>query len=278
MQLNQARCDWVTLTTFDHSQQIMGALGSLYLAEDSKRVKIGGYEGALWEGLFYGTSQQRGKFHFMMRGSGEDAETIFWRTSEIDANCTRLDLQITIDIPAGYESRKLYDALANKDTSWPARVRGVSIIQSGDKLDTIYIGSRTSERFFRIYVKPDVSGNPAYLRFEVEFKKSMARAIRHALIEKTHNHNSILKSELNRLPRLDNVALLALSEILGMAGANIKPATVYGQNNTIDWLETQVEGSVLRMLHSHQHGDRMKMILLRWLGNVREPEDVENPP
>lgn len=272
MQINVARCDYLTLTTYDKSAELMSCFADLYPKIFGKEIKTGGYQGHQWDGLFFGVGKQRRKAHFMMRASGEGSETILWRTAELDVRCTRIDLQITIWLPPKYEARKLYDILESIDTVWPGRKLVPELRQSGDGLDTVYIGSRTSDRFARVYIKPDHKGNPCYLRFEMEFKGSMAVAVRDALVEKRASTKNILRSELNRLPFTASRSLRAFSDVLGDVGTRIRPETVYSENSTLDWIERQVEPSVLRLLHSHEHGDRMRKILYRWVGNLPDRE------
>jgi hypothetical protein len=48
-------------------------------------------------------------------------------------------------------------------------------IRNSDGYDTLYVGTRTSELFRRIYVKP-IEGKD-YVRFELEYKGNLARAL-----------------------------------------------------------------------------------------------------
>jgi hypothetical protein len=203
----------------------------------------------------------------MLRASGDCANTILYRTAKIEANCTRIDLQITIWLPTNYQARKLYDILTSIDVDWPGRRLTPHLIESGDGLDTIYVGSRTSDRFGRIYVKPDGEGRPAYLRFEMELKNGIAREARRAITENYGTKKNILRAELDRLPFAASRALRAFSDVLGANSHKIKPEIVLGQNKTLDWLENQVEPAVIRLLHSHEDGDRMRAIINRWLAN-----------
>lgn len=267
MLLNMARCDYLTLTTYHNGEGLLSSISELYPKQYGKDVKIKGYKGTQWDGLFYGVGKQRNKAHFMLRASGEGAETILFRTRDLSVKCTRIDLQITVWLPQNYQSRKLYDILESPDVEWPGRRLTPHIIQSGDGLDTIYVGSRTSERFTRIYTKPDMSGEAAYLRFEVEFKGNLAHEARRAITEQYGTTKSILRFELERLPYMASRALRAFSSVLGDSTHKIKPEFVLGQNKTLDWLEKQVEPAVMRMMNSHEHGDRMRNILVRWLGS-----------
>lgn len=270
MILNRAQCDYLTLTTFGESQGLLESFRDLFPTDLGQKAAQGGYNGVKWEGLFFGSAKQKNRAHFMLRASGENAHTMLYRTKNVDGNCTRIDLQITISKPTGYNARQLFDRLSDNNNDWNGRRKNVSIIQSGDGLDTVYIGSRSSERFYRIYVKPDESGSPAFLRFEIELKKSLARQARTMVIEDEGTAKKILASELNTLPAIENTALERLKSLLGDSGPRIKHETVYGENKTIDWIENQVEPAVIRLLHSHEHGDRMLGIIERWLRRLAD--------
>jgi hypothetical protein len=178
-----------------------------------------------------------------------------------------LDIQLTIALPPGYNARILYDMLTDESAEWGGRAKNVQLVESGDRMDTVYIGSRTSDTWIRIYVKADGDGNPAYLRFEVEYKGDKADAVRSALWDGHHTKRSVLAFELNRLPHAEKWPLSRFRALLGADGARISPKRVDGENSTITWLLRQVEPAVLRLLHDHEHGDRMEHILRRWLDN-----------
>lgn len=271
MVVNSARCDYLTLTSFSKHDELMASFADLYPRELGKETKIQGYTGTMWDGVFLGSGRQRKRAHFMLRASGEVSDVILYRTADIDVKCTRLDLQITIWIPNKYDARKLYDTLASIDTPWDGRRLTPHIIQSGDGLDTVYIGSRTSDRFCRVYVKPNAKGEASYLRFEMEFKGIIAQKVRDALTKGIANPKSILRAELNRLPFMASRALRAFDSVLGDKAHKVSVETVFGQNKTLDWLEKQVEPAIYRMLHSHEHMVRMRQILDRWTDYAKPP-------
>lgn len=265
MLLNIPQVDYLTLTTFHNADELLAAINEVFRPEFAKEAKIAGYKGYQWPGLFFGSARQRNRPHWLMRASGAESDVVLDRTRHIEARCTRIDVQLTTVIPPGYDARTTYDTLASIDVEWPSRRLTPSIIQSGDFLDTIYIGSRTSDRFCRLYVKPDSKGNPAYLRFEVEFKGVLAIKAREALTGNYATKASILRAELDRLPYTASRALRTFDRILSGKATKIKPERVDGQSKTLDWLETQVEPAVLRLLNSHEDHDRMASILARWI-------------
>jgi hypothetical protein len=264
MLLNVARCDYLTLTTFEeHDWQLN--LADLYPLEFGKDVKKGGYSGKEWDGLFFGYGSQKGRKHYLLTTFGEDAETILHRTSSSTARCTRIDLQVTIRIPEYFDSRNLYDKLQAKDTKWNGRRLKPTLRQSGGGLDTVYIGSRTSQRFVRIYVKPDKNDQPAYLRYEVEFKGKLADQVRRLIVSRETFARNILHGELNRLPIYVSRTLGRIRETLHGERYTVKPETVYIEGSTIAWLQDSVSPAVVRLLHSHQDGIVMRKLLRQWV-------------
>ena len=89
-------------------------------------------------------------------------------------NVTRLDIQVTVKEPDGYDAYALYDTLR-------AGASTTTIIE-GATGSTVYVGSRKSDKMLRVYQKVDGDGNKL-LRAEFELKKDMAREATNALRE-----------------------------------------------------------------------------------------------
>lgn len=272
MLLNNPMCDYLTLTTFTKNMSLSLLFANATQNTKTKKHKMESYTGLTGNNTFYGQRTQNNKTHYMMRCWGEFATDMLMMSDNLLVKCTRIDLQITIPITPAYNSRSLYDHLSNKEREWKWRRKNVSIIQSGDGLDTIYIGSRSSDRFYRIYVKPDSSGKPAYIRFEVEFKKEFAAAIREAVLKGRAGFRDLLRAELETLPIGNNFVLRSFEAALGVKMTSISPVRVETRSSTIDWMNNQVDPAVVRMLNSHEHRDTMREILDRWLGYSTKPE------
>lgn len=267
MMLNKPMVDYLTLTGFSVVHDLAKAFFEMS-GHNPKVAKQMQYKGHATDGLFFGTARQSDKVHAMLRASGEVAMAALWKTADADANCTRIDVQVTVEKPDDYDVRKLYDALNDAPRwYWVGKVPNLSFIQSGDGCDTLYIGSRTSRRFLRIYVKPDKNGEPRYIRLELESKGARANAVRDAIRKDPDAIARVLADELQRLPDLSDSALMAFMDAIGPNAQGITEKRVESENATLDWLETQVEPAVFRLLHSHEHSDRMRTILERWLDN-----------
>lgn len=267
MRLNEALCDWLTLTSFADDALLWWTYDRLTPEPVRRQAKRLQYSGSAGPHTFWGTGVQQGMEHAMFQASGETAHEALKVTQDTSLRCTRIDLQVTIELFNGWSSRELYDGLVDPLAEWNGRKKSVSIVQSGDNLDTVYIGSRKSSMLIRIYVKPSDEGSPAYLRFECEYKGDKADGVYQAIVHAMHAPASILQFELDRLPELEFGLSARFSDVLGTVAGAPSPKNVPGQSDTIDWLELQVEPAVIRLLHDHEHGARMERILKRWLSN-----------
>ncbi len=122
------------------------------------------YKGWKTESLFVGIGQQEGKQHLIISCSGPPANdlAIFvhnWK----GLYCTRLDVQRTIEKPKHSSLRRIRKA---------TKTDNCTLIESKEN-DTLYVGSRTSDLFTRLYEKPL---DEMYLRLEFELKGVRARS------------------------------------------------------------------------------------------------------
>lgn len=275
MILNSPQIDWITLTTFDrdiwsewHTTVLSGEV------QESEKTKRMQYGGVLVNGVFVGQAIQRKRRHYMLQASGQAADGIFpflaWNRETV--NCTRIDLQITIDLPTGYSGRKLYDGL--KEWDGDGKPRQLELRESGDGLDTVYIGSRQSDRFTRIYVKPLASGAHA-IRFETEFKGQHANSVVQGIIADPDNLAGFLAGEITSLPELK----FGLSKrFLGALGHNLalrsKPKRRDELTGGLRWLKTQVDPAMLRLMRDHEVGYTVRNIVRGWARAADEIDDV----
>jgi len=105
--------------------------------------------------------------------------------ADIGGRVSRLDL--AKDLPDyEFDFNQVYEKATRGDYSGTARTPERH--QSGKTGDTIYIGSRKSDKFFRIYNKAAEQGLQGQLwtRFELEAKSMVARSL-HALLVQTGN-------------------------------------------------------------------------------------------
>jgi DNA relaxase NicK len=123
----------------------------------------------------------------MLVVSGSYADTVVARHPEYLPHATRLDCQVTIDVGVSRETLILgvmRDALAESMSRPKPRRFTVDQWGSAGHTETVYIGSRSSQQFARVYDKELQSGDAYYagcVRFEVQFKSELARAMGAAL-------------------------------------------------------------------------------------------------
>lgn len=125
-------------------------------------------------GIFHGQGMQGYRNHYITHASGEESDkwARYFLDKHLDAYCTRLDIQITIKEPEGHDGRKLYELVHRKTKS---------IVQSPG-VTTVYIGSRGSQLFIRVYEKVV---DERYLRCEFELKQDYARNAWEGLEQRT---------------------------------------------------------------------------------------------
>lgn len=138
-----------------------------------------GYRGELRGPVFCGWGRNGG----MVRVSGNLASEISRLPRPTAAHCTRADVAITVfyDTDTPGRARLARDGILAAYASGEVsrRIRMTYIDGCGDG-DTLYVGSRTSEVFGRIYDKWRESRDPYYAcawRWEIEFKGGRAESL-----------------------------------------------------------------------------------------------------
>ena len=236
------------------------------------------YQGRIWENdagtVFFGTGEQRGRPHYLAQFTGHRAQTAWDAYDGLVAydlvRVTRLDVALTVPLPPGWRQDYLFASLKADDGP-----RSVSYIesQSGpeghETLATVYIGSRSSDRYVRVYEKPDSEGN-LYLRFEVEYKG--ARAAKAAeIIAFDAAPGALVKGEL------EAVAQFGTMDLLDLFGPHChtesRSATVAKpDSNTVYWLLTTCLASLERVLRADDvHPQDKELLRAKYLDAVTKP-------
>lgn len=150
--------DWVTVTSNDEEHG--HALYNLFLAyAKSPRNKANlveswqdrHYVGQQTEGVVWGYSDiNKG---YLMRASGQAADVLWEDMYQASQRVTRLDLQSTVILPTpetGYVKTRHTHAL---DARADKKIPKIDLYDGSDGADTLYIGSRYSAFFGRLYDK-----------------------------------------------------------------------------------------------------------------------------
>jgi len=159
---------------------------------DVKTAGMIGFLGKKTKHVFYGQRQEWAMFQV----SGYMARE--WTNSLLatPGKATRLDLQVTVRLP-GAVTETIQQAEASSIAAKPADGRHwqTRLVRTDGRAQTVYIGSRTSEYFGRIYDKYAESGDEVYrdcVRYEVEVKGDAARDMWAALKASPRAHQNMI--------------------------------------------------------------------------------------
>jgi hypothetical protein len=252
--------DYLRLTSFDTDDRDAWREWALHPDtglppwDDWKGSRRRQYRGLQAGQVFMGHAVQCDRPHFQLDIAGPMADDA-WHYG-LPGKPTRIDLQVSIPLPAGYSSRDLYDLLDAGD--WRRR-RTCRLLQNDDGLDTVYVGSRDSDRLLRIYVKQVTEGPEGrWLRFEAEFKGDAAVALQPLLTAENEAYDalfaSVLAGELGRLPQPAQDYLTAVRQALGAGQAFTVPRARGDDASRLRWLRQTVYPVIFEVSRSHEHG------------------------
>lgn len=156
--------DYIRLASWGHEPytQVVSNLMTNW-PDNWKRGMWLQYAGWRKENFFLGIGNQNGKRHAVLQASGNLANTMYQAFVDYpDWYCTRIDVQRTLKRPEWVDLSELYKLIGKK---------GLSLISSEEN-DTLYLGSRSSDIFTRLYEKPF---EEKHLRLEFELKGQRAK-------------------------------------------------------------------------------------------------------
>lgn len=253
MIIDYPQIDWLTFTTWE---------GEIYKAwqewqreqeGDEKTGKIRMYSG-IWRGnSFIGEGRQGDKAHGLIRVSGKESHNAYYQIFSCGhAKCTRLDVQVTTPLPEGYSARKFADDVRAGQSGQCER--NVTLMENSDGLDTVYIGSGSSNRYARIYVK--LVDEERYLRLEVEHKAEWAETVSESLQDGTGSLAGVLLDFLGSMSLEDSQGIIKLyTDLLdGVKSGLTVPREARDKNKTLEWIFEQVTPAMVRLLSDHDTG------------------------
>lgn len=253
MNLDIPQVDWVTFTSWDEGVYLGWKQWQRVQKGESRAGRIKMYDGNWVGSSFVGEGIQGESKHALVRVSGEESHKAFTelvRCSE--CKCTRLDVQITTNLPAGYSARKFADDLrAGQNGEYQ---RTVQLVENTDGLDTVYLGSGSSQRYARFYVK--LVDGEKYFRFEIEHKKEWAQIVSKNYLEQSDCLAGVLMDFLSSIGVDDSQGVLrGLERLLDAVKAGNKlPSVVRDDDKTMDWIMYQVTPAIIRLLADHDKG------------------------
>lgn len=179
-----------------------------------------------------------------------------------DVAVTRLDLAVTALFEPALPGLVRHEFSRLCALAAPGEKRKWSIVQGSDGGATLYIGSRKSERFGRLYdrgIKAKSHDIGQVWRWEVEYKGRAAQALADALAPCTE---------------LNTIASGYVCQWFGQRGVSTPPSDVPGLDYTpsikrqgmaedkLQWLTKQVAPSVLKLVSAGHRTDVLKALSL----------------
>lgn len=269
---NAVAIDYLTITCYgtkDFERLVAWGVDSSEHGCEIEKAKRMQYEGSQQEknggGSFYwGVGDQGGHKHYLVQASGAFADTfaslVF--SSDWDAiKITRVDIQLTLERPDWYKSRHLVDWLRAAD--WQGRKRKILAYDAGGD-DTVYIGSRQSDRFCRIYVK-----EKNWLRVEFEYKADRAQEVARMLAQfgLRKGARGIMHRELHVLPQHPVIAGFKAHV---RDSEQINPTLRKAESNTYKWFVKTVIPALYKLLNDDDVSARTRCILTDLMEDTKE--------
>lgn len=208
------------------------------------------YKGWRKEELFIGHGEQNGKHHCIIQTSGSLSDRVVNTLLALDGwYCTRLDIQITLICPENFKLAWVRDQ---------CRTNNTTLIESKNN-DTLYLGSRTSDIFARLYEKIAIE---KLLRLEFELKGLRARAAWQSLMLGEYAQAIFLYYlRSSKLPD-DIKAMYEDYEVESTKHA----MRLIKENDTekvLKWI-TSLSDSIELNLANHEIGESVKVLVRSW--------------
>jgi hypothetical protein len=265
-----AHVDYLRLCTWDLIQYTKAASALMQYRQGWKPGRFLQYQGHKLESMFFGTAKQGEKHHYLVQISGGVAQTVASDLSLMmilgheKFYCTRLDVQKTLVLPEWWSVRDVVDSIKDMDVGQTPRT--ISFIESSSG-DTIYIGSRTSDKFIRVYTK---SLDKDYLRLEYELKGDLARSAFYTVFQ---NGGRSVSGIFNSLLVHEKVPQYVKSYYLDPDADIVdirKTEHAHDMQKKLDWL-LSLEATIRKMLADHDIGHETNVFiqsLARYGGHI----------
>lgn len=265
--ITYAGVDWVTMTsTKDGVGMKWYELYSKYrgtkLAEGDKEEPYnnGFYAGIGIASMRWGYSERLG---YIVVVSGGDAEN-FWQNLEPGkARVTRMDICVDFT-PAAPErlAKKLWNGLSEERRK---ELPGLSLFLGSKGGDTLYVGSRHSQQFGRLYDKGVEANNAlpgVHWRAEVEYKKPLAGLMAGELIgERREQRVEAIVDTVKNWFFDRGVAIL--QDRTGNDAIHVSvEQRITTSDRKLAWLHSQVKPTVQRLVSLGLGREVLKSLLL----------------
>lgn len=246
----EATIDWLTLTIKEGMarEYVKESARSYLLAQERDGEDIIkwyglGYQGLAVPGFSWG---ERGDSD-IIKLTGYHADILMSRFTRYNMRCTRVDLAVTVRFveAAKNVASRLWTKITVEQEPDPRRV--VSLVTSTKGGQTLYMGSRSSDQYLRLYDKGAESGTAlegVLWRWEVEYKGERAPIVWERLTS-ARNRSTMIAATVAAYcdKRHIPVPWKPGKEVIN-AQVHTAPKTVEAQ---LAWLRSQVRGTVQRL-------------------------------
>lgn len=266
--------DWITLTTYDQTAYNgLVALCESYVDYNTstaqRRMQYAGLGG---DGFFFGRGRQRDTDHYMIVLSGVQAAVLAptLATSMFSrlVSCTRIDVQLTLPVVEGArKTGELAHEIRRGLSEGVGRVGKRPSVAVWDNEagtgDTIYIGSRSSDKFVRIYDK--FGEGIQFVRYESEFKRGVADRIWTEFCNDESALSNWLASTIvqpiRELREFAEIVAVIESKRTSDVWIEVEPKD---DEKTLRWLRRQVTPAAVRLSMTD-----LRPELIRWLQDLQ---------
>lgn len=198
---------------------------------------------------------------YILRLSGIMADEYFMSSLPTGHNCSRFDINVTIfgrqDIDNWITEHK-EEAIAYRNTlqNRPFSVRHIDTVGDGN---TLYLGSRNSERYLRIYNKEKEQANDerwqGAIRYECEYKEGAARQVLERGRSSDDRRRTLARFMVGTCKDRGITLPMAISSIGALNPAHQRLRN--DDESSLEWLRIQVAPTVRRLLANGRHDDIM---------------------
>lgn len=180
-------------------------------------------------------------------------------------NVPRMDIQVTTwgEIsPEAIPGRvaKQSDAARQGANGRPWKITFIDGYGAGD---TVYLGSRTSDTYVRVYDKGAEKGDTMYagsVRYEIELKNEVACAAYSSLLQQEATIDRAIAAMVGGYLSHRGVALPHWIQVAGTAVPS-RPRHTYAAERTLEWLSKGVRPSIVRLLKAGYSYEMLHRIL-----------------
>lgn len=247
-----AHLDYLRLATWNSAHYA-------YMASELMRVWTWEYRPGKWQqytghrarSFFMGTGEQDKRRHHVVHASGSLAERMRKSFMQFDGLYgTRADIQMTILKPEWVCLAKLHKNMGAKNTT----------LISSEENSTLYIGSRESDKFARLYEKP--LRDKMFLRMEFELKGKMAAGAWNAILA-GETVGGIYKRLLIKSKLPDAFKRLFENSSDTATDKALRAEIEHDNQKTLKWIMS-LDNCMRRHINNHEIGDAVADIVRSW--------------